>query len=306
MNQESQDQLINTYSQRLLNLLLENAPVGPRTYGFEYEFISSSPLTLEHMGALYSFLPENGFFKKNGYFKHLSGVYVTFEPGGQIEYHSMPLLPDDDVKLNNILSLIEQTNTSIKQTLNIDYLAKGYMPGREDVPLCLTDKRYKNLHARMPKCGTRGREMMKGTASIHLHVLIRNRSEIVPVFTTLCAMAEADDFKMQDQRRDIWNNTDPCRCGNPYQGINPDASPEHIIRELTRVSVLADVLGEDIPFFKSHNTSFNSFLYHLTTIFTDVRLNMKGPTFEFRTIDSISISEFTKLWKNFISIIEKI
>ncbi len=306
MNPDTLNKLIHAHADKLLTLILDKAPPGPRTYGFEYEFIPSAPLNLEIMEKLYSFLPECGFLRKNGIFMNSSGVYIAFEPGGQIEYHSSPLLPDEHDKLDRMLLMIEQTNFNIKQKLGIDYITTGYIPDRKNSPLCLTEKRYIKLHQRMSESGTLGREMMKGTASIHFHVLIRFAEEIVPLFLNLCAMAKSDDFKMTAKRRAIWNNTDPCRCGLPFKGIDKNSSPEQVIREIVRVTVSADMLDEKIPFFKKQDTGFDKFLYHLTTIFTDVRLNIKGPTFELRTPDSITRSGFEKLLTKFIGINEQI
>jgi len=306
MTTDTLNKLIHAYTDKLLSLILHKAPSGPRTYGFEHEFIPSVPLNLEIMESLYSFLPECGFSKSNGSFINSSGIYITFEPGGQIEYHSTPLLSDDHDKLNRILLVIEQTNFYIKQKLGIDYITTGYIPDRGNSPLCLTEKRYIELHQRMSESGTCGREMMKGTASIHFHVLIRFAEEIAPLFSTLCAMTKSDDFKMTAKRKEIWNNTDPCRCGLPFKGIDKNSSPEQVIREIVRVTVSADLIDEKVPFFKKQDTDFDKFLYHLTTIFTNVRLNIKGPTFEIRTPDSTNRSGFEKLWAKFISINEQI
>jgi glutamate--cysteine ligase len=306
MTSDTLNKLIHAHADKLLNLILNKAPSGPRTYGFEYEFMPSSPLNLEFMGKLYSFLPECGFSRQDGSFINSSGVYITFEPGGQIEYHSTPLLPGDHDKLDRILLIIEQTNFNIKQKLGIDYITTGYIPNRKDSPLCLTEQRYLELHQRLSESGTLGHEMMKGTASIHFHVLIRFAEEIVPLFLNLCAMTKLDGFKMKAKRREIWDNTDPCRCGLLFKGIDKGSSPEQVIREIVRVTVSADLLDEKIPFFKNQDTGFDKFLYHLTTIFTDVRLNIKGPTFEIRTADSTDITEFKKLWAKFININEQI
>jgi hypothetical protein len=42
----------------------------------------------------------------------------------------------------------------------------------------------------------------------------------------------------------------------------------------------------------------------MTTLFTDVRFNLKGPTLELRTLDSIPINEFIPKWNIFISSLE--
>ncbi|MBW2220461.1 MAG: hypothetical protein JRF40_13395, partial [Deltaproteobacteria bacterium] len=62
----------------------------------------------------------------------------------------------------------------------------------------------------------------------------------------------------------------------------------------------SDILGENVPFWKAADNSFDNFLYHFTTIFTDVRLNNKGSTLELRTADSMPEKAFKSIWKMFV------
>ncbi|MEA3347706.1 MAG: hypothetical protein U9Q39_01460, partial [Pseudomonadota bacterium] len=64
-------------------------------------------------------------------------------------------------------------------------------------------------------------------------------------------------------------------------------------------------LSRRTPFFTLKGRSFAEFLTHLTTIFTDVRLNLKGPTFELRTMDSMPAEEFVKRWRRFVEKVEE-
>ena len=181
-----------------------------------------------------------------------------------------------------------------------------YIPGRADAPLCLTSDRYIKLHNRLAESNTRGLEMMKGTASIHLHVLISDFDEILPLFNLLCRLSTFDDFKMSEQRRDIWNHTDSSRCGRPPCCFEPLTSSEMLIKRLIRFALNADVLGENIAFVDSADLSFKAFLYHMTTLFTDVRFNLKGPTLELRTMDSLPMDQFRIRWKKFVNQFENI
>jgi glutamate--cysteine ligase len=70
------------------------------------------------------------------------------------------------------------------------------MPGRKDAPLCLDSERYINLHSRLSVCGTRGLEMMKGTASIHLHAGLKKIDELPLILAAMIKMSEMDEFKM--------------------------------------------------------------------------------------------------------------
>ncbi|MFC1867924.1 glutamate-cysteine ligase family protein [Thermodesulfobacteriota bacterium] len=298
------EELEHNFTGLLLDLIEQKTVKGPRTYGFEYEFISTKPLNLELMEKLSGFLQDCGFEPDGDYFRHPSGLHITFEPGGQIEYHSQPLLAEDNDSFNRFLELIGKTNTNIYRELDIEYLATGYMPGRSDAPLCLKNKRYINLHARMQKCGSRGLEMMKGTASIHLHVGICDILELVPLFSCVCEMSAIEELKMGRDRRDIWDNTDPSRCGLPYHSIDKESGPKKVVEELVRVGLKADDIDENVPFYLTKDLSFDAFMYHMTTIFTDVRMNIKGPSIELRTTDSMPFEGFRSLWKRFISLLE--
>jgi len=297
---ETHDELVQIYSGLLLDHITGTFPSGSRTFGFEYEFLPEDPLDLSIMKKLYDFLPENGFQKEGECYRHDSGMSITFEPGGQIEYNSVPLLPDDTKRLETSLDIISRTNERIRSGLGITYIPVAYIPGRADTPLCLDSERYRLLHERMSLSGRRGKEMMKASASIHLHVVIRSPEELVPVFLKLCGLSVSGGFKMGEDRRDIWNHTDPSRCGLPYKNIDTDSRPSDLTSELVSVAAHAHILEEDVPFWQSSDTGFERFLYHLTTIFTDVRLNNKGPTLELRTLDSMPEEKFRFIWNRFL------
>lgn len=298
--------LVAAYSRLLLDHLSDIANQRLRTYGFEYEFLSDAPISLDHMEILSRFLPERGYVWEGDYFRDPSGLSIAFEPGGQIEYHSPPFLADESDKISGWLEQIARTNADIAQNLEINYIGTGYLPDRADAPLCLTSQRYKNLHDRLAVSGKRGHEMMKGTASIHLHVVIRSLEEVFPLFSGMCALSAGDEFRMQKDRRDIWNNTDPTRCGLPYYFPDDRNDPEEVIRQVVRFTLEAEDIGEGRVFYKMPGIDFQSFLYHLTTIFTDVRLNLKGPTMELRTLDSMPVTDFAGKLAKFIAFFEAI
>lgn len=291
------------YTAMLLDLLRSKAINGTRRYGFEYEFISTRPLNLHVMKKLYGFLTTIGFKANKGAFIHDSGNYISFEPGGQIEYHCPPLTTVEN-DFRNCLAIIKKTNRAILEELNIEYIAKGFVPNRKDSPLCLEAERYVNLHNRMPLSGTRGLEMMKGTASIHFHVGIHNLDEIPHLLSSLIKISLLDEFKMGRDRRDIWDNTDPRRCGQPFT-INDNSTPEQVIKGIVDHALKADHIGENIPFPLTKDTSFDAFMYHMTTIFTDIRLNIKGPSLELRTIDSVPFKQFENKWNKFLSLLDR-
>jgi len=300
VNNKIQEELTKEFSRKLLNLLHDKTVKGPRSFGFEYEFLPKEILSLNDMVRLYAFLPKWGFSPDGAAFISPSGMRIAFEPGGQIEYCSPPLFPEEEERLDRILAVIEETNGAIHRELGIDYIALDYIPDRADAPLCLNSKRYLNLHARMPEAGTRGREMMKGTASIHLHVAILGLHELLPLFLRLSVLSRSAEFEMSPNRRDIWDNTDPTRCGLPPALQSPLKSIEQWVERFVRFTLNAVDLYDRIPFYKKRNITFQGFLDHMTTIFTDVRLNLKGPTIELRTLDSIPLEAFRVKWKVFV------
>lgn len=295
-----ENELSDRFRREYTDILSRNLPKTERTYGFEYEFLPAGILGIPDMVRIDRLLEKMGGCKIGGDRLFQNGMRVTFEPGGQIEYCSPPLLADDHEKLDVLLEFIAHVNGEIRDHLGIDYLGTGYIPGRANYPLCLRSPRYLNLHKRLSKSGTRGHEMMKGTASIHLHISISRLDELLPLFYFLCGLTGSESFGMSAERLDIWNHTDPSRCGDPPCCRETLTSPDQLIDRLIRYALQVVVLGEEMPFEKSLDRSFPAFLNHMTTIFTNVRFNLKGPTLELRTPDSIPIDKFRPKWLKFI------
>jgi glutamate--cysteine ligase len=299
-----QGKYIKEYSRRLLTLLEEKIIPGQQTFGFEYEFLPKRPLNLDIMNKIYIFLSEKGFKREGAAFVHKKCMYIDFEPGGQIEFHTQPLLAHEKGRFTEYLNEIKNVLDIFKKDLGIEYLAQGYIAGRKDSPLCLDSQRYINLHSRLSRCSTRGLDMMKGTASIHLHAGIKDIDELPLILAALIRMSEMDEFKMGSDRRDIWDNTDPSRCGQPFK-VRHDMTPSEVIEMIVDHAARAYHIGKNLPFLETDDLSFDAFMYHLTTIFTDIRLNIKGPSIELRTIDSGPLDQFEIKWQKFLSIFQK-
>ncbi len=298
-------ELEHKFSEELYAYLEKSLQPGPLTYGFEYEFMPEKPMTPELVTAIMQALPKMGFnLQADGSFQAEDGLDVSFEPGGQLEYGSPPLLADDNEKFMELLAHLTATNRQIAADFAVNYNAVDYVPGRGAAPLCISGQRYLDMHSLFVDNGGRGCEMMKGTASIQLHVRIRAFSEMIPLFKLLLQLAQDAEFSMSENRRAIWDATDESRC------LLPDFGEISAVRELlTRIvrhALTAVDFSQRIPFARLDNPTFPQFLVHLTTIFTDVRLNLKGPTFELRTMDSLPLTDFKKRWQRFIAEVENL
>lgn len=293
--------LAKTFTDRYLAVLASQMPKQRRTYGFEFEFLPDRPMDAGDLEKVENLLGRWGRICRDGiYFDN--GLCVAFEPGGQIEYCSPPMLPEQEALFDELGAFMYDINARIKDRLGITYLAQGYLPGRKDAPLCLTTPRYVNLHRRLAKSGTRGHEMMKATAAIHLHAAICSQQELLSLFNRFCELAQDPFFQMSPVRRDIWDRTDPTRCGMPPCCRESLGSAAELIGRLVQFGMQAVVLGEEVPFLRASDRSFEAFLYHMTTIFTDVRFNLKGTTLELRTLDSMPLEAFKTRWERFVEV----
>jgi len=286
-----------SYAERLLQLILARGNTLPRTYGFEYEFLSDRILTLDDMSLVKSFLCDRGYSLNSGVYMK-ENRSIVFEPGGQIEYLSPPLKGAEVSRISDVLDWIGETNAAIEKELGIRYIGTDYFPGRYSAPLLLTSERYFSMHERFKVVDIRGPEMMKGTAAIHLHAAITSADDLAELYPVFCGMASSDLLGMSDQRRDIWNRTDNCRCRLPVISLNNGALS--ILEGVVQFAMNAINLQTGKPFEQSTDMNFDAFLDHLTTMFTDVRINVKGGTIELRTPDSRPLEDFPELWERFI------
>ena len=291
------------YSIRLLERLRRISNRPPRSYGFEYEWIARDAMGLAEMKAVTSLLTEGmGYRWEEG--QLVSGARrIVFEPGGQIEFLSPPLPPGPGAALTGLLEWIDEVLDAIRRGTGIEYLGRGYSPGRAEAPLLLRGERYTSMHRRFGSSGSMGWEMMKGTAAIHLHASILDIDELPELFESLRKLAEGP-LSMSPRRRQIWCSTDECRCGMPpvERGVT---EPLEVVRPMVRQALEAVKLGGELPFIEIPGLGFDSFLDHFTTMFTDIRLNLKGGTLELRTQDSVPLTMFEDVWSLFTSHVER-
>jgi len=278
-----------------------------RTFGFEYELIAEKPLSADDFRRVKESIPYPVFSEVNGQLISQEGMYITFEPGGQLEFSSPPIRADELDLLNSLIAKIESTVKTVRETASVNYLPIPFIAGRATVPMLLDAQRYRDLHELLGRVSDRGREMMKGTAAVHLHVSLMSFDELITMWTFLCSISRERGFAMGEQRRDIWNRTDPSRCGLSCAGSEDISSSETLFNRLICFALKALDLHSGIPFGKIDPCpSFDDFLVHFTTIFTDVRLNTKGMTLELRTLDSRPLHMFRATWITFLDTVHRV
>ena len=297
------EQRVQSFAGLLLRRLAQRCGSPPRTYGFEYEWISRRPMSPADLDRVVDYLVDvQGFRERDGQLV-LNRRRIVFEPGGQIEFLSPPLPPGDSPELDELLDWIVTTLGELREEAGVEYVAQGHMPGREDAPLLLRDVRYTSMHERFESSGRLGRQMMKGTAAVHLHAALLDPGELPVMFGLFRELVDGP-LAMSPARREIWCSTDDCRCGLPPVPPNPQ-TPMDVLEPMVLQAMKAVELRTVRPFRELPCGSFEVFLNHFTTIFTDIRLNLKGATLELRTQDSLPPGAFHEAWKLFTASVEK-
>ncbi len=185
------------YLEEFRDLLARRAArTGERTFGFEYELISSKPVSYEGFRRVKDAVTEAGFVHRNRQLIDDSGMYITFEPGGQIEFSSPPLRAVDVDLFDMLLDRIDGVVEFVKAATGVEYLPKPYIAGRAPAPMLLEAERYKALHELLGRTGDRGREMMKGTAAIHFHAALMNTEELLRLWIFMCSLSREEGFRM--------------------------------------------------------------------------------------------------------------
>lgn len=169
--------------------------------------------------------PEKGY--EEGHLIQLENdtTLVTLEPGSQLELSFA--CTDDLYAIQNwyakaILPILDYANQ-----LDYDLVCSGGLPATDpDDVECILKERYAFMDKWFNSHGTRGHEMMKGTASIHVSVDYKDEADFIrkyrmanilhPVFAFLSsntphyARRKNEDILLRDS---IWQATDPGRTG---------------------------------------------------------------------------------------------
>ena len=155
-------------------------------------------------------------------------AYYSIEPGGQIEWASTPRrsLHDVQVELNNHqkrLKTLLKTHQLEKIDLSVEPI---YLPNEIDF---IDNEKYELMHKLFLKTGKHGAWMMRNTTSIQINIDILSKKDaeemafIADCLAPFCALLFANGpfmagkpAKNSNHRYNIWNDTDPSRCGNLF------------------------------------------------------------------------------------------
>ncbi|MCI5066563.1 glutamate-cysteine ligase family protein [bacterium] len=152
---------------------------------------------------------------------------VTLEPPGVIEYVSPPCRSLEELRARMTTTVSEFQHSA--EACGFVLLATGYHPTAraEDLPL-VPKARYDTMYRYMPTVGTRGVEMMKLTCATQVSIdfsdeqdamrKLRLVNQLTPFLLAITANSPFVRGALsgnETERADIWQNTDPDRCGFP-------------------------------------------------------------------------------------------
>lgn len=242
------------------------------------------------------------------------GGMVGLEPGAQVEIASPPVESLNALQRFMARSLHEVGGAA--RALGFRLVPWGAAPynGAEDLP-DVPKRRYVRLKEHLLKAGTRGRRMMKLTASTQynidyegeddLRAKVRASLALQPyllAYTANSPISKGRRARWLTQRPWIWKGTDVRRCGLPRFLFSGRAGYEEFARyALTRpvLFLVRDscyVPGDGRSFLgwwksppsKVGPVTFGDWALHLSTLFPDVRL--RPGYLEIRALDSMPLA----------------
>lgn len=230
------------------------------------------------------------------------GGCITLEPGGQVEYSSVPRATPR--ALIDELHTVLHPLTASAHEHGITLHAVGIDPvhALEAVPLQLHGERYARMDAYLRTIGDAGPRMMRQTAAIQVSVNVahdpartwRVLNRAAPVLTALFANSRryAGRFtRYASYRAQAWRELDGTRTGVIETGSDADGDRglNEIVAAYTDFATCARVIADAPhyrPFNELSNATSSDFAHHLTTLFPEVRPNRY---YEVRCMDSIPI-----------------
>lgn len=213
------------------------------------------------------------------------GGWVSYEPGGQIEYSSPAL-----AHLPTLRELLRRVTSPLQEEMNragIRLLARGCDPlnSLDRARLYLEGDRYPRQRAHYDRRGPLGRVMMLQSAAVHLNVDLgreplrtwRTANRVTPVLIALFANSPrrcGAPGAHRSQRSALWRHLDPTRTGVFEDDGTGDPVADYEEFALNAESFLmGGGDGPPRPFraWLAQGASVDDWRRHLTTLFPEVR-----------------------------------
>ena len=225
---------------------------------------------------------------------------VTLEPGGQLELSGAPL-PVIHETCAEVQRHLEQVK-AVAAELGVGFLGLGYQPKWPNDELPWMPKgRYAIMRRYMPTRGRLGLEMMQGSCTVQVNLdfdseatmarMFRIGLALQPVATALFANSPFKEGRPSgylSYRSQIWNDTDPDRCGTlpfvfedgfgfeRYVDYMLDVPMYFVYRDGRYIDVAGqsfrDFMAGKLPALPGERPTMADWTDHLTTAFPEVRL----------------------------------
>jgi glutamate--cysteine ligase len=218
---------------------------------------------------------------------------ISLEPGGQLEYSSLPYTTLDGAQcaLINYLAWLRD----LAHSLGFAFIGVGFDPiGTLESQHWVPKPRYSIMRPYLGARGARSWDMMTRTAAIQVNVDFENEQDLGEKFVLgnrlspiVSAIFSNSPFKegrltgFKSERSLVWLEMDQDRSGIARPAIEPDFSIDRVIESVIQTPMFFvrrngnyfDVSGTRFSdHLNDHRATINDFADHLTTIFTEARV----------------------------------
>jgi glutamate--cysteine ligase len=225
------------------------------------------------------------------------GGMLSFEPGGQLEYSSLPGRSASGL-IDRLRAVVLPLRAAAAAD-GIDLLTLGIDPRNpvEDVPLQLMSERYVRMAEHFARIGPSGARMMRQTAAFQLSLdfddeprlrwrLLNALAPFVTAIFANSAIYAGRVTRHRSFRAHCWRMLDPRRTGLPYDERHPVEA--YLDFALGAPAILFPTVdGESRPFGEwvaRANPTLGEWETHLSTLFPEVR--PRGHL-ELRSLDAV-------------------
>ena len=230
-------------------------------------------------------------------------IYISTEPGGQLEFSTIPLKSIDEIKEAFKEFYLDASMVLKDYDSNIYNI--GFQPKTnvDDIKI-LPKERYYAMYDYFKTSGKMGKYMMKGTASLQLSIDYTNEKDYGKKYSMANRLSNilymifdnAPFFKDRPYegyalRSKIWNNTDRARTGMIERAFRLDFGYEDYAKYLAENDAIYILKDGEFKRFNGkikdaidQNTSKEELEHLMTMVFPDVRTKK---FIEIRQIDSI-------------------